>query len=167
MRIFRVVAALVLPLLGAGCYMSEKPLISAEKAVFPYETIVYTEAGQTDQQTMTHQGNAYVMKNDKGNQIELLFMPVKDNFYVVQMGGKTDQGEAYLYGLIKLNAGAKTADGYAMVAEKSDIGPTLPACKDADSSICLTDIQSYIDHALGQTGEGKKPAVTYSLVELK
>jgi hypothetical protein len=167
MRLLRILSAIVLPLLVGGCYTSEKPLVSADKAVFPYEKIVYTEAGQTDQQTMTHQGNAYVMKNDKGDQIGLLFMPVKGDYYVVQMGGKTDKGEAYLYGLVKLNADAKTADVYAMVADKSDIGPSLPACKDADSSICLTDLQPYIDHAMAMTGDGKKPAATYNLVELK
>ncbi|HZP19177.1 MAG TPA: hypothetical protein VFB16_03130 [Bauldia sp.] len=165
MRISGKLAAILLPILTAGCYTSAVPLISADKAVFPYETITYSEAGKNEPYTMKHEGDAYVMKSDKGESVMLRFMPVKDDVYVAMMGGKTDKGEAYLYALVKLDAAGKKANGYAMIADKSDFGPTLKACADADTSVCLTDLQPFIDHALPMTAG--EPMVKYDLIDLK
>jgi len=169
MRIGRAAALIFLPLMIAGCYSSKLPLIPAGKAVFPYQKIVYQEPGATNATTFVHEGNAYVSQTEQGDHVQMLFMPLKDNLYVVQVGGNVDgNGKVvYLYGLLKLDLPNKMAASYVAVADKSDIGPGLPACTDADSTICLTDLKPYLDHALALMAAGAEPMTTYKLLDLE
>jgi len=161
------VAALLAPLSLAGCYMTQTPLITPDKAVFPYQRIVYTEASSEKPITLTHEGDSYTTKNEKGDTATVRFQQVGDNLYVAQLGSKTEQGEVYLYGLVRVDTTAKTADAFTVFADKPDIEAGMPACPDGSGMVCLTDLQTYIDYATKQAGApGAKPATTYTLNEL-
>lgn len=167
MRFLRSLAVVALPILVAGCYTSAKPLITADKAVFPYEKIVYADSADKKPLTLTHEGDAYVQTTDKGEKVQLLFMPVRDDLYVVQFGGDVGTGSLlYLYGLVKLDAAGKSALTYVSVADKSDAGPGLELCPD-NGSICLTDLQPYVDHALKLFDAGATPESGYQITELQ
>jgi len=67
---------------------------------------------------------------------------------------------------VKTDFDNKTAESFAVVADKTDVSETLPACPGDDSgSICLTDLKPYIDHAMAQVDSGK-PSVSYKFSEL-
>jgi hypothetical protein len=168
MRFARTLLALLAPLSLAGCYITQTPLITGDKAAFPYQKIVYTESSDNKPITLVHEGDAYTTKNEKGEVATIRFLPVEgeDSLYVAQLGSKTEQGEVYLYGLVRLDAAAKQAKAYAVFAEKSDIDAGMPACQDNSGMVCLTDLQAYIDYAKKQAGPDAKPASIYNISEL-
>ena len=67
----------------------------------------------------------------------------------------------YLYAVIALDEGTKTAHAYKLMRRDEDVGPGLRDCP--DQRICIDDLAAYV--ALGEAAiaAGGKPDATYQI----
>lgn len=160
----------VLPLLClAGCYTSERELVSAKQAVFPYKKIVYQPSDSDKPVTLVRTGSAYVATSDAKppESFELRFMPIRGSLYAAQLKGMEGKKAQYLYAVVKFDPESKSAESFEAVASKDDQGPNLRPCNKTGTDICLTSLQPYLVHALASIATGEKPSDTYKILTLE
>jgi hypothetical protein len=159
----KVLAVLALAAGLSGCFTSDKPLIAADKAAFPFETIVFHEKASDQPSKLVHEGSYYVSHEKGGDHIiELRLMPAGDNLYVVEMNGGDETPPLYLHALLKVDPAAKTATSYKAVAPgKDDFGAGLRRC-DKDQ-ICIDSLDAYVAYAKAAITAGEKPDAVYEL----
>jgi hypothetical protein len=156
---------LVLVTVGlSGCYQGSTPLIPADNAVFPYETITYRPQGSEDSKTLIHKGDAYVVQDDADEPMLMRFMAIEGDLYVAELVGSNQGVTTVLYGTIKVDFAAKTVRTYASVADETDVGPGLRTCKDG---VCVDDLDAYIAHARALIDAAAEPDTTYDIIALK
>ena len=147
----------------AGCYTSDKPLLTDANSVAPYATITFTAEGSGKPPTvLVRKGAAYVVHTSDGD-MEVRLMPVKDkdNWYVAEMSGfGKDASVQRLFGYLHVDLGKKTAEAYESDGETADVGPGLRAC---DDSICIDDLTAYIAHAQKKVDGGEKPDTVFDI----
>jgi hypothetical protein len=145
----------------AGCYTSDKPLISDADAATPYAKITFKARGEDDAPTvLTLAGHEYVTHAENTDLAVRFFALPKANWFVTEMSGAEDGKVERLYGLVNVAADAKVAYAYATVGDAKDAGPGLRDCKDA---ICIDDLDAYVRHANTIVDAGGEPDVTYDI----
>ncbi len=166
MNLMRLVLPAVLLLGLAGCFTSDGPLLTAEKADFPYQKITYAEEYSDAQTVLQRTDDGYVAVSDDAEPVIFLFQKVADDTYLAQVSGKDNTGAAqYLYAVLKIDTAGKTAKAYKAVSDDSDTGPGREAC--GDGLICITDLQAYVDFALKAIADGEEPETTYRIINLE
>ena len=151
-----------------ACFTSEKPLISAEDAVFPFEHIVFGEASRPDdRQTWTRKGDAYSFRPDDSADREALMRlkAVGENLYVVQMEFTEDDKPNRLYALLKADVPAGRVVSYASVMpDEFEAQPGLSICEKA---VCIDDLDAYVAYAQARMAAGVPPDAEYRIIEMK
>lgn len=163
-RPFTLLVVLVSTTLG-GCYISDKPLVSARDAVFPYKTISYREAKGDEIMTMKREGDSYVMRKDgSSDRLDLRFRKIGKDLYLAQASADQDGKPAILYAVVKVDWKRKRAESYKAVAEMSEEGPGLRKC--GSNELCIDDLRKYLKLAEKAVATGE-PDATYEIVEAK
>jgi hypothetical protein len=163
MHLIRHLSLVLLAIGLSGCFVSETPLIAEGDAVFPYQRIVYGEAGEKNVSTLVKQGDVYVLAS-KGEQAAFRFKDVGGGFYVVQVQSTTEKSSPILYAFIKVDLNAKTVQSYKAVAKDEDAGPGLTRCGDDKDQLCIGRLDAYVDFAKKAIAAGEEPDATYRLV---
>lgn len=165
MKPLRLLTALLV--LGglAGCYTSEKPLVSAEESVAPYAKMTFQGQDSSDTPAeFTRDGKVYRTVANDGSKLTLLLKPMENDYYVAQLSGPStsdpNSPEQILYAYLHLDVTNKVADAYRAFGEKKDVRPGLSACKDV---ICIDDLNAYIDYAKEQIAAGSPPDTKFNL----
>jgi TPR repeat protein len=127
---------ILLPLTSvAGCYISDKPLMTANLAVFPFEAVTYQLEGAPDSATLVRTSDGYLMIAGSQNYqdlAKLLFYQLADSWYVVEM--LTSKGTAYAtIGLDTATATAYTFD--TNLSERTSIADLTDYLKVAELSM--------------------------------
>ncbi|HVY51392.1 MAG TPA: hypothetical protein VHA07_07495, partial [Devosia sp.] len=120
----------------AACYTSEKPLISDAQSVAPFAKMTFqdNDSSSGEPTVFTRQGKHYVTTaHDDGTVLTLNLKPDGD-YYVMQFGGRHDGRLEYLFGYVKLDPGAKTAEAYRVFGTKTDVRDGLRLC---EGVICI------------------------------
>ncbi len=148
----------------AGCFTSDQPLVTDDKAVAPYAKIVFAEQGSPDDKTtLTREGKAYVTKSEDGK-MTMHFMALGDDLYLAESAGDQDGAVIRLYAVVKLDAKKGLAMAYKVMGQDSDIGPGLTHCKPDDSDVvCIEDVDAYVALAKAAITAGAKPDTTYKV----
>jgi hypothetical protein len=161
--IIRTLRALAVALLAAGlagCFVTEKPLIAADEAVFPYQKIIFT--AEDEPVTLTREGDVYVMTGkDPGPRIEVLLRSLGDDLYLIQVGGLEEGKPNYLYAVVKVDVNARTAQSFKAIAQDADAGPGLRRC--GDNQVCIDDLEAYLTLAKATIAAGAPPDIQYAL----
>jgi hypothetical protein len=144
----------------AGCFTSKAPLIGDGMAAAPYARITYVEEGSDETHILVREGKGYVERaNDTAR---MLFAPVGENLYVVQVTGNADADDVkQLYGFVAVDLAAGIARSYKTVAKPGDAGPGLTEC-DKDL-ICIDDLDAYVALATKAYQEGAEPDAVYNI----
>lgn len=161
MSLKHILAVVALAAGLAGCFTSDKPLISDADSATPFKKITFGTPDSKEPTTVTLEGKAYVAKQKEGT-IALRFRLIEADLYLAEMSGADKEGKIQrLYGLVKLDRTANTAGAYKIMAGKDDFGPGLRDCK--DSTICIDDVNAYIALAKKAMAAAAKPDVVYKL----
>ena len=149
----------------AGCFTSDKSLITDDKAEAPFAKITFAEHGSPgDKTTLTRDGKAYVAKVDDGSTMTMHFMPLGDDLYLAESSGEQQGKVLRLYALIKLDRTKNMAMTYKSTADKSDAGPGLPSCRRQDMDmVCIEDVDAYVALAKAAIASGAEPDTTYDV----
>jgi len=160
----RFLSGLVLAATGlvlAGCFVSETPLIAPGDAAFPYQEIAFTQSDGEDV-TLVREGDDYAMGTSEGK-VLLRFQPIRDDYYVVQMGSE-DPAEGWLFALLEVDLAAGTANAYKVIGSEADVAPGLTLC---DQVICIASVQAYADYAIAAVEGGAEPEATYTITSTR
>ena len=153
----RFLIAILAAITLAGCYTSEKPLISDDESVAPYAKMTFQGQGASDSPAeFTRDGKHYTTKDNDGTLLRLNLKPDGD-YYIAQLGGKSGDKDQYLYGYLKLDAGAGTALAYRTFGTKDDARDGLRACNDV---ICIDNLDAYLAYARAAAA-ANKPDTTF------
>ena len=165
--LIRLALILALPAALSACFTSKEPLIGADKAVFPYEEIVYAEADKGDPATLKRKGDAYSLKAANSDEEALFrFTPVADGLYVVQMEFTEDDEMRRLYALLKVDMEKKTVASYAAIAPDAGVtAPGLVPC--GDDTVCIELLDGYITYARSTIDAGRPPDTIYNIISVK
>ena len=128
MRRIRVFFALVVSALLSGCFASDKPMFSAEKAVRALEPGRYGLFEQYGDQSKPSEymevrlrGNLYDFVNENGAVNPVSFHPIAGGPHVAQVGDLPQQGsdrKGYGYALFEI--GGREARVYVVECDKQD-----------------------------------------------
>ncbi len=148
----------------AGCFTSDKPLISDDQAAAPYAKITFAEQGSPeDKTTLTREGKAYVTHTDDGS-MAMRFLPLGDDLYLAESTGEQKGAILRLYAVLKLDAANGTAVTYKAMAGDGDSGTGLTSCNRQDMDmVCIEDVNAYVALAKAAIATGAKPDATYSV----
>jgi hypothetical protein len=155
-----------------GCFVSKKPLIAEDKAVFPYEKIVYLAQGSSDRRTLIRAGSAYVNEAKSGSDDDghVRLLKVADTLYVAEVDATENNEVQYYYELLKVDLAAKTAVAYKALAGDgdSDLGPGLSRCdREGQEQVCIDKLDAYVAYARRAIDAGAKPDTAYTIVSLE
>lgn len=139
----------------AGCYTSDKPLITDETSATPYQKITFYNENDKPL-TYAVDGKRYKATDENGEVSYLNLQSVEDDYYVAQLSSDQSNadGPQILYAYIRLDADAKKALLWKMVGSTSDVRPGLHEC---DQVICIDDLKAYIDYAKEGIAAGAPP----------
>jgi hypothetical protein len=157
------VAALAFAAL-AGCYTSDKPLITDADSVADYAKITFTDADSDDKPAaFTREGKHYTTASE-GNTVELRLKRIDGDYYVAQMSNpKVEEGDSspqILYGYLHLDVAGQKAETWRTYGTKDDVRPGLRLCRDA---ICIDDLDAYVAYAQKAVADGGKPDTVFKL----
>ena len=167
-------AAIVLALAGVGltgCFVSKGPLITDEKAVFPYKRIVYVGQGSSERRTLIRKGSVYVneTKSSSDSEAHVRLLEVADSLYVVQVDVTENNEVQYFYALLKVDLGSKTILEYKALAGDADTdpGPGLSRCdREGEEQVCIDRLDAYVAYARKAIDGGTKPDTAYTIISL-
>jgi hypothetical protein len=160
--------ALAIPLAMAlgGCFISETPLIGAEEAVFPFETISYKQGNEEKPAELVRDGDTYVIPDPEGKvRVEVRFKDLGDGLYLAQMSGEEDGKLSILYAVLKVDFDKKTAESYKAVGKDEFVREGLRKC--GDGSLCIDNLDVYLDLARSAIAAGEQPDITYEILSTK
>jgi hypothetical protein len=151
MKPIRLLVAVCALVALAACYTSEKPLISEAESVAPYATMTFQASDGSDPPSrFTRIGKHYVTKQD--GDVLTLNLKRDGDYYVAQFGGKHDDQVQYLYGYMKLDPAAGTAQAFRIIGTKTDVRDGLRLC---EGVICVDSLDAYVAYAREQASTGK------------
>lgn len=148
----------------AGCYTSDKPLVTDADSATPFHKITfYNEDNKPLDFTL--EGKAYRAKGESGAPDSLLrFKPIEGDYYVAQLSSAatddTSGGVQILYAYMRVDPANKVADTWKIVGTHADVRPGLRECKD---SICIDDLNAYVAYAQEAVKAGAKPDATFKM----
>ena len=154
----RLFVAVLMAVGLAGCFTADAPLFDDDSAATPYERISFTTGDEAG--TLERQGASYLAVSED-EPLHVRFMQLdRPNVYVVEMSGEGDEGETLrLYGILRVDAAAGTADLFNAIADQGDVGPGLRACE--DDTICVDNLDAFVALGLAAIDAGEDPALTY------
>ncbi|MEP0944214.1 MAG: hypothetical protein ABJH63_19765 [Rhizobiaceae bacterium] len=167
-KLISSVISVIATLMLSGCFVSERPLISAAEADYPFQSITYEFPGEDDRVTLVRTGESYTAPAEEGDG-KLLLKQISDDTYVLQIefleGGKP----SFLFALAKLAADKKSLvlikpfaqEADLEVARRGDHG--LKPCAADPDVICLTTLDGYVKYALDSDAAGHR---SITVVEL-
>jgi hypothetical protein len=164
----RWMMALAIPLAMAlgGCFISEKPLISAEEAVFPFETVTYKQPNDDTPEKLVRQGDSYVITAaDSSATVEVRFKDLGDGLYLAQFSGNENGKISILYAVLKVDFDKKTAESYKAVGKDEFVREGLRNC--GDGTLCIDNLDVYLDLARSAIAAGEQPDVTYEIISME
>jgi hypothetical protein len=160
--------ALAIPLAMAlgGCFISEQPLIGAGEAVFPFETLSYKQGSEEKPAELVRDGDTYVIPDPEGKvRVEVRFKELGDGLYLAQMSGEEDGKLSILYSVLKVDFDNKTAESHKAVGKDEFVRDGLRKC--GESTLCIDNLDVYLDLARSAIAAGEKPDVTYTILSMK
>jgi hypothetical protein len=158
MKPIRLLVAALLCAALAGCYSSEKPLITDDDSVADYLKLVFTSAEPDNQRSeFAREGQHYVTKGDDRT-VRLHLKRVDGDYYVAQLTGDND-GET-LFGYLHMDVAKGQAETWRTYGTDADIQPGMHKCKD---SVCIDDLNVYIAYAQKAVAGGDKPDSIFKL----
>ena len=156
----RLLAVLVLAAGLSGCFTAQTPLIG-DKAVFPYEKIVWMEEKGTEEVTMTHEGNAYRFRPKEAKSDGFLrLMPVGD-LTLAELEFSEAEKVNRLYAVLKVDMEAKTVQSFAAVAPDGFDEEGFTPC---DDGMCVDSLDAYIAYARRLIDDGRPPDGVYRII---
>jgi hypothetical protein len=158
--------ALAIPLAMAlgGCFISEEPLIGAEEAVFPFETLTFKEGDATKPFNLVRDGDAYINPEDKAR-LKVLFKDFGDGLYLAQISGEENGKRGSFYAVLRVDFDRKTAESYKAIGWYESARNGLRRCDDA--ALCIDDLDVYLELARGAISAGEKPDVTWTILTME
>jgi hypothetical protein len=157
--------ALAIPLAMAlsGCFISETPLVTAKDAVFPFKTISYKQGNEEKPAQLVREGDTYVIPDpEEKARVEVLFKDLGDGLYLAQMSGEEDGKTSMLYSVLKVDFDKKIAESYKAVGKDEFVREGLRKC--GDGTLCIDDLDVYLELAKSAIAAGEKPDVTYQII---
>lgn len=144
-----------------ACYTSDKPLISDDDGVTPFEKITFINEKDASSKPITfvHDGKSFLSHSDDGD-ARLHLKPVEGDYYVAQMSSDGGDGPQVLYAYMRIDVPNKVADMWRMFGTKADVRPGLRECKDA---ICIDDLNAYIAYGKEAIAAGAKADATMTI----
>lgn len=166
-RICGILFVLLAPAALAACFTSNTPLIGAEEAVFPYETIVFRAMDRPDDRAVwKRDGNIYGFFPGSGDEkVAVRLKSVGDDLFVVQMQGPDDEPAPFLYALLKVDRAAMTAESHAAI-RPHDFND-MPGLSRCNEMVCIDDLNAYVAYAREQMEAGVPPFVVYKITSLE
>jgi hypothetical protein len=147
----------------SGCFISETPLIGPEDAVFPYETISYKQPSDEKPEKLVRQGDSYVITAaDSSATVEVRFKDLGDGLYLAQFSGEDNGKVSILYSVLKVDFDKKTAESYKAVGKDEFVREGLRKC--GDGTLCIDDLDVYLELARSAIAAGEEPDVTYEII---
>ncbi|NNE21498.1 MAG: hypothetical protein HKN11_02700 [Rhizobiales bacterium] len=163
MRPKNLISFVLIGLLAAaltGCFKSEKALIGADEADYPFQTITYVRAGEDHKITLERVGDKYVSPLEK-DKAWLRLKALGDNLFVVQIADVNDGVPFHLYGFIRLAKDRTSFDVIKGVADPGDQAAaedgkaSFSVCPRDTSHVCIGSLKGFIDYATKATGTGR------------
>ncbi len=147
-------AAVVLASLAlAGCFTSERPLITAADADYPFESLTYMRTDGGEEITLERAADGYAPTSEGETADRLLLKAMGEDLYVAQTAAPNSDGSRYLYGLIRVAPDRKAFVVAAGMAEDADLEavrggvPGLRICEQDDDTICIDSLEAYLAYA--------------------
>ena len=153
LRRLRPAASLAACLLLAGCFTSEQPMITADNADYPFESLTYMRTDGGEEITLERAAGGYAPTSEGETSDRLLLKAMGEDLYVAQTAVPNSDGSRFLYGLIKVAPDRKTFVVAAGVAEDADLEavragvPGLRICEQDDDTVCIDSLEAYLDYA--------------------
>ncbi len=145
-----------LALIGlAGCFTSDKPLVTDETSATPYKKITFYNE-EDKPLVYVLDGKRYKATGEDGQATYLNLKAVDADTFVAQLtNDETDTTDPHiLYGFMQIDAAANQARLWKMIGTKDDVRPGLRACNDV---ICIDDLDAYIAYAKASMAAGDTP----------
>ena len=158
MKPIRIVLA-VLALIGlSACYTSDKPLVTDDDSVTPFQKITFYNQ---DDKPLAFEitGKQYVSHGPDGDAFLRLKL-VDGDYYVAQLTGGEGDKQQILFGYMRIDPSHTSVDLWKIVGTAADARPGLRECKDA---ICVDDLNAYIAYAKEGITGGAKPDTTMKI----
>ena len=148
----------------AGCFTSDKPLVTDDTAVAPYAKITFVpKASPDDKSTFVRDGKSYVTRLEDGT-VTMRFMALGDDLYLAESAGEQEGQLLRLYAVVKLDPKKHLAMTYKSLAHDDDTGAGLTACRREDSDmVCIEDVNAYVALAKAAIASGAKPDTVYDV----
>jgi len=137
----------------AGCFTSERPLINAADADYPFESLTYMRTDGGEEITLERAADGYFPTAEGKTADKLLLKAMGDDLYVAQVAAPNSDGSRFLYGLIKVAPDRKAFVVGAGMAEDADLEavragvPGLRICEQDDDTICIDSLEAYLAYA--------------------
>lgn len=148
----------------AGCYTSDKPLITDADSVADYSRITFKDASSDDKPASFTREGAHYTTESEGNTVELRLKRIEGDYYIAQMSNPKpadgENGAQILYGYLHLDVAGKKAETWRTYGTKDDVQPGLRICNDV---ICIDDLNAYIAYAKKAVADGGKPDTVFTL----
>lgn len=158
--------AIPLAMVLSGCFISEQPLIGAADAVFPFQTMTYKQGNEEKPAELRRDGDAYIIPDPEGKvRVEVRFKDLGDGLYLAQMSGEENGKLSILYAVLKVDFDKKIAESYKAVGKDEFVREGLRKC--GDGSLCIDNLDVYLDLARSAIAAGEKPDVTYEIIAME
>jgi hypothetical protein len=162
MKLIRFLLAALACAALAGCFTSDKPLVTDADSVADYSKVVFTSPEPDNQRSeFTRLKNHYVTRSHE-DVVYLHLKRVEGDYYVAQLSG--DQDGQVLYGYLHMDVAKGEAQTWRIYGSDADIQPGMHKCKD---SICVDDLAVYIASGQKAVAAGEKPAEVFKLEAVK
>jgi hypothetical protein len=150
----------------AGCYASEKPMISAAESDHGYRRIIYVAEGSTTNNIVLERANgSYRLVGGQQGE-EIRFKRLSTDIYVAQFKTKSGGRDAYLYGLLRVDQRSGSVKSYASIFKSSNALPAgFLSC--FERWICFEKFATYTDLALKLVKAQATPDTTYKIIKLE
>lgn len=155
-----VLAALAVAALSA-CYTSKSALIG-DDAVTPYTKMTFVgRDGDGEAVVFEKDGTGYLTRGENGQEVRLHLQAVEGDYYVAQLSGPPEEaGPQFLFGYLRIDPVAKTAETWHSLGTAADVRPGLSLCDDV---ICIDDLAAYIAYAKEAVAAGAAPDNTFDV----
>ena len=173
LRLTRRAALAFVTALLAGCFASQEPLISADAADYPFESLTYLRAGSDEENTLVRVEGGYRPPDETDSPDRLLLKDMGNGYFVVQVTMGNSGGSSgrlgYLYGLVRVSPDRTSFVMTASEAEDPDLAavesgyPGLAICANDPDTVCVEDLEGYA--AFGRQAENRLG--TFTIVRIK
>jgi hypothetical protein len=162
MRATTLLATVTTAFALSGCFTAERPLLTDDNSVAPYQTVSFRSPGSEDAVVLSRKGKAYVAEKE-GERATIRVAPIdRPNWFVLEFSDeKPDSKSGPYLALLKVDFAHGRAEAYKIFADKQDIGPGLRDC--GNQNVCVDDLDAYVALAKRVVDAGAKPEGVYAI----